>query len=336
MNVIIYIILLICLLVYFIKKRQRDKHIHEQYLERQRQAELRKKYEWFANEHSIAIKKLREINEKYDFNAVSSFDMRQSYDSEFNFDSVSTLDYLTYQLVYIRKDVMQAIHDTAENKKIYVIYKKIVDNSCTLGQYDTEELLEDKEKLQEIERELFTSQIKKPRTDFFITVTLTNTNKYGYQYATKKDSFDSEEIEDIIVKLGYRNGDFYLDAKIWESICRVERAKVSNKIRKSIYERDGYRCRKCGSNYELEIDHIFPISKGGKSTYDNLQTLCHDCNSKKSNIIEAGVANPRTRQKQTKEICPNCGVNLIIKDGRYGDFYACPNYPKCKFTKQIK
>ncbi len=33
--------------------------------------------------------------------------------------------------------------------------------------------------------------------------------------------------------------------------------------------------------------------------------------------------------------CDICGGNLIIRNGRYGSFYACENFPKCKFTKQI-
>ena len=56
-------------------------------------------------------------------------------------------------------------------------------------------------------------------------------------------------------------------------------------MRFSIYARDGYRCRICGARQgkivQLEIDHIIPIAKGGKSTYDNLQTLCHNCNVQK-------------------------------------------------------
>ncbi|MBO4983778.1 MAG: HNH endonuclease [Clostridia bacterium] len=59
-------------------------------------------------------------------------------------------------------------------------------------------------------------------------------------------------------------------------------------MRFSLYQRDGYRCLKCGISQEyanLEIDHIVPIAKGGKSTYNNLQTLCHRCNVAKGDSI---------------------------------------------------
>lgn len=32
--------------------------------------------------------------------------------------------------------------------------------------------------------------------------------------------------------------------------------------------------------------------------------------------------------------CPQCGSDMLIRHGRYGDFYACSNYPECKYTKQ--
>ena len=34
------------------------------------------------------------------------------------------------------------------------------------------------------------------------------------------------------------------------------------------------------------------------------------------------------------EKCPNCGKNLVIKQGRYGEFTACTGYPECKYVKQ--
>ena len=37
----------------------------------------------------------------------------------------------------------------------------------------------------------------------------------------------------------------------------------------------------------------------------------------------------------TEEVCPDCGKKLVIRSGRYGDFYACNGFPKCRFTKPL-
>ena len=37
----------------------------------------------------------------------------------------------------------------------------------------------------------------------------------------------------------------------------------------------------------------------------------------------------------TDVICDKCGANMVIKDGRYGKFLACPNYPQCKNVKKL-
>jgi DNA topoisomerase-1 len=34
------------------------------------------------------------------------------------------------------------------------------------------------------------------------------------------------------------------------------------------------------------------------------------------------------------EKCPNCGRNLVLKQGRFGEFTACTGYPECKYVKQ--
>lgn len=32
--------------------------------------------------------------------------------------------------------------------------------------------------------------------------------------------------------------------------------------------------------------------------------------------------------------CPRCGGKLVLRDGKYGDFYGCSNYPRCRYTQQ--
>ena len=47
----------------------------------------------------------------------------------------------------------------------------------------------------------------------------------------------------------------------------------------------------------------------------------------------------RVKEKEKKiaaGTCPVCGSKLKIMDGKYGKFYACTNYPDCKFTKNIR
>ena len=34
--------------------------------------------------------------------------------------------------------------------------------------------------------------------------------------------------------------------------------------------------------------------------------------------------------------CPRCGGNLVLREGRYGRFYGCSNYPKCNYTLNTK
>ena len=39
--------------------------------------------------------------------------------------------------------------------------------------------------------------------------------------------------------------------------------------------------------------------------------------------------------KKVGEACPDCGHDLIYREGRYGRFIGCSNYPECKYTRQI-
>lgn len=71
-----------------------------------------------------------------------------------------------------------------------------------------------------------------------------------------------------------------------------QRALMTSKLREKIKQRDNYTCQKCGlsindeKNLLLEIDHIIPISKGGMSTEENLQTLCWKCNRTKGSKVD--------------------------------------------------
>jgi len=66
---------------------------------------------------------------------------------------------------------------------------------------------------------------------------------------------------------------------------------ISLSVRLDVLSRDKFRCVFCGKSpatdigTKLHIDHIEPFSKGGRSTLENLQTLCEECNLGKSNRV---------------------------------------------------
>lgn len=68
---------------------------------------------------------------------------------------------------------------------------------------------------------------------------------------------------------------------------------ISLSLRYKVLSRDRFRCVICGRSpakeptIELHVDHIFPWSKGGQNTEENLRTLCFDCNLGKGAKIES-------------------------------------------------
>ena len=51
---------------------------------------------------------------------------------------------------------------------------------------------------------------------------------------------------------------------------------------------------------------------------------------------DANIEKVKIEDVKTGEICPDCGGDLVIKDGRNGKFIACSNYPECKYTRNIE
>ena len=66
-----------------------------------------------------------------------------------------------------------------------------------------------------------------------------------------------------------------------------QRKLMTKELRYQIIARDKYTCQHCGKympdEVGLHVDHIVPISKGGKTILSNLQVLCSKCNGSKSN-----------------------------------------------------
>lgn len=118
------------------------------------------------------------------------------------------------------------------------------------------------------------------------------TVEYRFSYTSgggkAQRSFPVPMTEDTIVELINA-----LESKLTASyFAKEQRTLMTKKLREFIKERDHFTCCSCGNstnaepNLLLEIDHIIPVSKGGYTVEENLQTLCWKCNRAKSNKIQ--------------------------------------------------
>jgi hypothetical protein len=74
---------------------------------------------------------------------------------------------------------------------------------------------------------------------------------------------------------------------------------------------------------ETETDEIYNVLMQINGKHD------HDNSNHVSNIKQ------NLKDKETSissGLCPRCGGNLVLRNGKYGSFYGCNNYPKCRFT----
>jgi 5-methylcytosine-specific restriction endonuclease McrA len=125
-------------------------------------------------------------------------------------------------------------------------------------------------------------------------------NRQGRQHYTKQYYQENAE------RIRKHNKQWRKSEKGRESVYKgaIKRRSLKANVifkpheRKQILERDKWQCQLCGIKVhdrssgdwntpdKAHIDHIIPISKGGNSEPNNLQTLCRTCNLSKSDKVE--------------------------------------------------
>ncbi len=84
------------------------------------------------------------------------------------------------------------------------------------------------------------------------------------------------------------------------------------------------------ANMEHDLDEIAEAKK------DNIQILHEFYDAFEPLVEKAFKEMEKTAAPTTGEICPECGGDLVVRKGKYGEFVACGNYPSCKYIKKEK
>ena len=82
------------------------------------------------------------------------------------------------------------------------------------------------------------------------------------------------------------------------------------------------------ANMETDLDKI------ADGDMDYVKVLREFYNEFEPSVKNAFDAMPKKEAEKTGEDCPECGSPLVIRKGKFGEFVACSNYPKCKYIKQ--
>ena len=101
---------------------------------------------------------------------------------------------------------------------------------------------------------------------------------------TAPDIFDEENV--VYGKRQFEKMSLYEIGQIAPDYEKELREKI---FQKALTADGMYICACCGKKYsnrlQLQVDHIIPLNRGGKTTLDNLQILCRSCNSKKGDKL---------------------------------------------------
>ena len=228
----------------------------------------------YVLEHSVAIKQITLLSKKYNFYSINaSHTYRKSQNSLAAFRRIN---YGNELLNYVRSNQMfflEQIRKANENQKSYNQY-------CAEFSYiqKTQKTNWNSNLKMNIENSIIAKNKLSPVCTINITIENVYISPQGRNRYYDSHTFYQTEIINTFSKIK--------EQQTFEAKKHEERSKMSDSLRYDILKRDGFKCTICGATAQdgakLHVDHIVPVSKGGKTIKSNLRTLCSSCNLGKS------------------------------------------------------
>ena len=142
------------------------------------------------------------------------------------------------------------------------------------------------------------------------------TEKTGNTYSLIGASeLSTEQVNELLELCKSKIDEF--DAKrgdtVWQHRKRGHRP-ISGSVRYEVLSRAKFKCELCGISADeknIEVDHIFPRSLGGKDDLSNYQALCYSCNAAKRNTDDTDFRVFKSMYEERVEKCLFCDVQTI-------------------------
>lgn len=223
---------------------------------------------------SPRIQKLIELNKKYTFHYIpSSVSFNKECSSKAEFERLSMDDVLMLIIKQNSEDFRRYNKLLEDNKRQYAKYYQeysVIENEALNSN--------ESETYKKMELLILESKKQTIASNYEIEITKRYRSPKGKNTYIDKEVYLSEIIHDLIQKASQID----LERERRRARSEHERALMTSSMRYDILKRDCFRCVICGASAEdgvkLQVDHIIPVSKGGKTTPSNLRTLCNRCN----------------------------------------------------------
>lgn len=88
-------------------------------------------------------------------------------------------------------------------------------------------------------------------------------------------------------------------------------------------------------NFTAELENKLDYIEEGKEKWQNTVDVFFKPLQESIDIAEKEISKITIEDKVSDVPCDKCGRMMVIKQGRFGEFLACPGYPECKNTKPL-
>ncbi len=237
---------------------------------------------------SQRLSSLADLNKNTKFGRVSPIYYNNlSCASKRQLDHLYLRDYLM-SLIDTNECFYRKIVETISNNR--ATYNKYIERTNQIQSTATEDFCKSLGfsliKFQKYEDRLFKKRLlRKPQWNVVVHCRASYTSPRGRNHYWKQEKYSYEELKAVFdavmaIKKARQSREYQI---------KSERAKLTPSMRYDIFKRDKNRCQICGATAQdgvkLHVDHIIPVSKGGKTIPSNLQTLCDRCNLGKSDKV---------------------------------------------------